>query len=299
MFKHIQNGCYYYEGSVNIGYVKSGNEGILIDAGIDRSSIKKVLKELKKHELPLTHLFITHAHADHYGGAAYLQQQHEVYTFAPMFEESILRNPTLEPLYLFGGNDPLPELQNKFLQGPSMRIDEVLTEGTHSFGGLTFDTYKLPGHSYHQLALKIDGVLYAADSYFGTETLKKHKIPYLTDALQALHSLHKLQAIECEGAVPGHGPFEIDPSVTIQENIKCHRNVLEKMYFEISNHREGMSHEQLVAWACETFEVQAGNLPQFLLYKTAVTGYLLGLIKEERVDSFVQNYRWMLKAHTE
>ncbi|KHE72060.1 MBL fold metallo-hydrolase, partial [Halobacillus sp. BBL2006] len=67
-FQQLNASCYYYQSSVNIGYVHSGDTGLLIDAGIDKSSIKKVLKELNKKELPLTHLFITHAHSDHYGG---------------------------------------------------------------------------------------------------------------------------------------------------------------------------------------------------------------------------------------
>lgn len=296
-FQHIQNGCYYFKSSVNIGYIQAGDYGMLIDAGLDRSTIKKVLKELDKRELPLTHLFVSHAHADHYGGAAYIQEQREIYTIAPSFEESILRNPRLEPLYLFGGNDPLNELTNKFLQGPSMRVDEVVTEGTFLLGEKTCTLYLLPGHSYHQLALKVDGVLYAADSYFGLETLKKHKIPFITEAQSTLGSLERLLSIECEGAVPGHGEFEQDPSDTIQANISCHLEILEWMYEHISSCPKGISHEQMVSNACRYYEVHTPNLSQWLLYRTAITGYLIGLIKHQKVDHSIEDGRWVLKAN--
>jgi len=44
-------------------------------------------------QLPITHLFVTHAHADHYGGAEYLQSVEKIYTYAPQLETAILQNP--------------------------------------------------------------------------------------------------------------------------------------------------------------------------------------------------------------
>ncbi|WP_079480606.1 MBL fold metallo-hydrolase [Halobacillus salinus] len=294
-FQQIQNDCYYYHSSVNIGYVKSGSYGMLIDAGLDKSSIKKVLKELESHELPLTHLFITHAHSDHYGGAKYIQDQYSVHTIAPVLEEAILRYPSIEPLYLFGGNDPIDELQNKFLQGPPVRIDEVITETTFQFGDKTCDTFLLPGHSYHQLALRVDGILFAADSYFSEETLKKHKIPFLTDAHLALRSLERLATIDCEIAVPGHGEQEEDPSSTISANISCHKEIMEWIHEYVVNH-ELISHEQLVSEVCNHYKVKASQLSQWLLYRTAVSGYLVGLLKEGKLEQSIEDNRWVFKS---
>lgn len=293
-FFQINNHCFYYHSSVNIGYVTKGTDGVLIDAGIDRTSVKKVLKELKKRELPLTHLFITHAHADHYGGAAYVQANYEVHTIAPVYEEAILRNPSLEPLYLFGGNDPLPELQNKFLQGPPVRIDQVVDEGELFFGGITANTFLLPGHSYHQLAVMINGILYAADSYFGVETLRKHKIPYVTDVSKTIESLRRLMTITCEGAVPGHGLFEEDPLETIKANITYHQELQEWLNKYIRENQVA-SHEAIVTAMCEHFHIQPGNLSKWLLYRTAVTAYLIGLKKADLVEDRIADHKWMFR----
>ncbi|MFZ0475144.1 MAG: MBL fold metallo-hydrolase [Halobacillus sp.] len=292
-FHSINEHCYYYSGSVNIGYIHKGTDGLLIDAGLDRSSIMKVLKELNERELPLTHLFITHAHADHYGGAAYIQQNYDVYTIAPAFEEAVLKYPGLEPLYLFGGNDPLEELQNKFLQGPAITIDEVIEEGMFQAGAIEGKTYLLPGHSYHQLALRAHGILYATDSYFGVDTLHKHKIPYNSDADRTLKSLNRLLTISCDGYVPGHGELEEDASATIQTNIDYHEDILDTMENVIQAHEKGISHEELVATMCDRYHVKAPQLSQWLLYRTAVTAYAIALVKQGRAVHQIQDHRFV------
>lgn len=295
-FLTINKTCYYFNGPVNIGYVKRGDEGLLIDAGIDASTMKKVMKELKQKELPITYLFITHAHADHYGGAKYLQDQHKVYTIAPVLEEAILRNPVLEPLYLFGGNDPLPELRNKFLEGSPIHIDQVVTEGEMTIGEFSFSNYQFPGHSYHQLGILIDEILYAGDAYFSQEQLDKHKIPFLTDAALAMESLAKVKEVSCYGAVPGHGIFEQEFRETVQKNIAYHQTLLDNLFEKIDFHPEGFTHETVVADMCEEYGVKVNQLSHWLMFRTAVTSYLIALIKQEKIESSIEKNRWVFRV---
>ncbi len=296
-FQTLNNGtCFCFHGPVNIGYVLNKDNGMLIDAGIDAGTMKKVLKELEKRDLPITHLLITHAHSDHYGGAAYLQSKHQVWTIAPALEEAILRNPILEPLYLFGGNDPLSELRNKFLEGEPIKVDEVISEGEWKFDELSFYAYSLPGHSYNQLGILVDHVLFATDSYFSTEQLHKHGIPYLTDAAAAIASLHKLKGIPCDGAIPGHGEFETDFLTTIEENIRYHEHLMDWLAERVSRTSAGISHETIIAEMCEAFQVKTPRLSQWLLYRTAVTAYLTGLLRQDRIISSIEGYRWIFKS---
>lgn len=288
----INSNCYYFSGSVNIGYIYQGESGMIVDAGIDSQTMKKVLKKLDHEELPVTHLFITHAHSDHYGGGSYLQQDRAIYTFAPYYEEAILRNPSLEPLYLFGGNDPLPELRNKFLEGNSIFVDEVLQEGVYERDGFNFTTYLLPGHSYYQLGIKIYDCLYAGDAYFSEEQLHKHKIPFLTDAHLAIQSLYKLKEIQTQGAVPGHGEYEEDFHDTVDANIAYHHELIHMLWAYIDS-RKLVSHEALIAYMCNTYQVKVDQLPQWLLFRTAVTSYLIALLKQDQVDYKIEDYRWV------
>lgn len=295
----IKKDCYYFEAPVTIGYVRNEDNGLLIDAGIDKSTMKKALRQLEEKEYPITHLFITHAHADHYGGAAYLQEQKKVYTIAPVFEAAILENPMLEPLYLFGGNDPLPELRNKFLEGKPIQVDEALEEGSHDIDGFSFETYHFPGHSYYQMGLKIHSMLYAGDSYFSEEQLHKHRIPYITDAYATIESLNKLLTIDCQGGVPGHGVFEKDFSSTVKANIEYHRKCLDWILHYIKDNSRSVSHETLVAEMCQAWNIRATQLSQWLLYRTAVTAYTLGLVREDKLEHSIDQGKWVFKLKGE
>ncbi|WP_099157107.1 MBL fold metallo-hydrolase [Virgibacillus ndiopensis] len=292
----LNDTCYYFDAAVNIGYVHHGNQGMLIDAGIDDSVMRKVLKQLEAGNLPITHLFITHAHADHYGGANFLQKRRGVYTIAPVLEEAVLRNPKLEPMYLFGGNDLLPELNNKFQQNKSINVDQVIDSGEYSIGNFTFTAHFLPGHSSHQIGIQIDNILFAGDSYVSEEALHEHKIPYITDADATVSSLKKLLEIECEGAVPGYGVFEANFKETVRKNITYHEELLKLVLDKVKTKPDGISHETIVADMCRHFQINSPSLSQWLLYRTTVTAYLIGLVKREEITSVIEAGKWMFKT---
>ncbi|MRG87101.1 MBL fold metallo-hydrolase [Salinibacillus xinjiangensis] len=292
----INDSCYFFDAAVNIGYVHHGDEGLIIDAGIDKSSIKKVIKALQAKSLPITHLFITHAHSDHYGGAYVLEKDFHVDIIAPKFESAIVENPMLEPLYLFGGNDPLKELRNKFLEGKPVKVNHEVDEGEYSFGSFDLHVSILPGHSYYQAGVVIDEVFFAADSYFSEDQLHKHSIPYITDADLTIESLRKAKEVKCVGAVPGHGTYEEDFRDTIQKNIDYHEQLLADLKAYLAE-KGSASHEQVVADICESYEVNPSQLSQFLLFRTAVTAYLIGLIKREEIEHRLERARWVFSVN--
>ena len=182
----INEECGYFSSAVNIGYIRHGGQGLLIDSGIDKSAAKKVLKHLDAENLPADHLLVTHGHVDHYGGAAVLKRERGLKVHAPLLENAFLEYPVLEPIYLWNGAFPLSELRNKFLEGEAVQPDRLLQEGTADFGAIQLELVSLPGHSYAQLAPLYKGILFAGDAYFGTETLNKHIVPFIVDANGAL-----------------------------------------------------------------------------------------------------------------
>lgn len=292
IFNRIKEDCYYFSGAVNIGYINNGKDyGLLIDAGIDQQTMKRVLKKLQEVSLPVTHLFVTHAHADHYGGAAYLQKVKNVFTYAPEIESAILSNPILEPLYLFQGNLPLPEMRNKFLEGKPIQVDQIVEEGNVQWGETRFECIALPGHSINQYGLLIHDIFYAADGYFSKEQLIKHKIPYIIDGDQTIKSLVKINEIICEGAVPGHGVFEKDFQKTVEENITWHLHIAETLRTILKGSgKAGISHDQIVCKMCEHFNVSELTLSTWMLYRTAITAYLTLLVKKGEAELFINKY---------
>lgn len=287
----VSDHCYYFSAAVNVGYVREGDKGLLIDSGIDKSAANKILRQLNENGLPLTHLFITHAHSDHFGGAAQLQKKVAVSTLAPFFEEAIMRYPKLEPMYLFGGNNPPQEMRNKFLEGSPIRIDQVCLEGPLEVDGFHLELFYLPGHSDYQLAVKTKGVLYAADSYFSAKQLDKHRIPFMIDVGEGLDSLEKIKRIPCDGAVPGHGIYETDFVKTVQDNIDFHQAILTEMADLLREHADGLSHETIVQKMCKKREVPAVNISSWTLFRTAVTAYLKKLVDDGSVRMGLNDYR--------
>lgn len=292
----INENQYYFQGAVNIGYAQNENLGVLIDAGLDAQTMKKVLKILDQQGMPLTHLFITHAHTDHYGGAAYIQRIKKVHTIAPFLEEAILRYPILEPMYLLQGNKPIDELRNKFLEGEAASVDEIVTEGLYEIKGFKMEFIALPGHSINQLGVKIGDTLFAADSYFGMTALKKHKIPFIVDLEDTLHSLEKLKTTSVMGAVPGHGKYEVNFQQTVQENIDHHLAILHSMREVINQYKDGLSQEEIVRQMCLHWNVKLEHISAWALHRTAITAYVTKLHKDEEIILYIKHHSlWIQK----
>ncbi len=274
----------YFPGSVNVGIVRGKTGAILIDSGLDAQTAKKIKKGLDEISQPLRAIVQTHAHADHFGGNAYLLSVYpDTVVYAPPLEEAVIRNPILEPIYLNMGATPLAELKNKFLLAEASRVDHLLPEeGEVEIDGVSLQTISLPGHSWQQVGIVVEQICFAADSYFGSETLKKHKLPFLVDAYETLQSLHKLLDTNYEGYLPGHGPFETSTRQTIHENISTHQHLMAKI--EALLKAEERTIEQGLAAICSSLEVSLESVSSYVLYRTAFMGYLVGLQREQRIS---------------
>ncbi|MGR3763578.1 MBL fold metallo-hydrolase [Rossellomorea sp. NS-SX7] len=281
--------CYAFTGAVNIGYCQKDGKGLLIDTGLDESSIKKVLNLINQHSLPLDYCIITHAHTDHFGGASYLKKRMDIPLYAPALESSIMANPILEPIYLFNGANPIEELRNKFLEGPSVKVDHHVKIGENSIGPFDIHALDLPGHSYAQTGLLIDHILYAGDGYFGKEALKKHVIPFIIDADQTLSSLEKLLHIECKGAIPGHGQFEETFQDAVRDNQKVHNELISSLYQLIERKEEGESLDMLTKELLTLHNIKVKSLGQWLLFRTSVTAYVVSLERKEQVKFIIRD----------
>jgi glyoxylase-like metal-dependent hydrolase (beta-lactamase superfamily II) len=283
MLELFQN-VFVFKGSVNLVYIKSENGGILLDAALDEQRMKKVLKEIEKRGWEVTHTILTHAHADHFGGAAWLQKNREIITYAAPIEASIMQSPVLEPIYLFGGAKPLDELRNKFLEGRPIHIDQVIKEGTLTIDGIHFILYLLPGHSYYQLGVGVENILlYAADSYFSKEVLDKHGVPFIIDAKETMDSLKKLQTISSYlYYLPGHGEAEENIKETVEANLRRHQEILTIIdtFIEIEGK---VSLEEILAHVLTQFRLESKNLASWLLYRTSILAYVRCLIETKRV----------------
>jgi hydroxyacylglutathione hydrolase len=174
---------------------EASGEAIVIDPGDD---IEGILAILKRRQLRVKAIIITHAHIDHIGGAAKLKRA----TGAPVY-----MNANDQELY-----DDL-EIQATWLgmEPPEQTsIDSEAREGVAvKLGEAEFQILETPGHTQGSISLWIpqENKLVAGDTLF-RDSIGRTDLPG-GDGREILRSIHtKLLTLPEDAAVvPGHGPL--------------------------------------------------------------------------------------------
>lgn len=200
-------GAFHLQSGSNAGLVVQDGKGVLIDAGLDRDTARRILRIVEELDVSLEAVFLTHAHADHFGGAHALQDRAAVPTYAPALEAALMEHPIVEPLYLFGGAAPIEELRSKFTLAQPCRVDHVVAgAGPLEIGPFRGEVVSLPGHALNQMGLAVGDVLFCADALFPAETLAKHKVTFCVDLDETIATLERLPTLPYAHFAPGHGP---------------------------------------------------------------------------------------------
>ena len=177
----LQENTWAIQGGANIGVIAYEDHCLIIDSGMDKDTGQNILKQVKMLGLTPTALLITHAHADHFGGAHYLVRQTGLKVYATRVEASVMSGPILEPLYLFGGAQPPGELLHKFFLAKPCIADVILEGNEKSVDKIPLDVISLPGHSSEQVGVAYGNTLFVGDAFLTPEILDKHHIPFYTD----------------------------------------------------------------------------------------------------------------------
>ncbi len=191
----LQENIWVIQGGANIGVIAHEGHCLIIDSGLDKDTGPNILKQVKKLGLTPTALLITHAHADHFGGAHYLVRQTGLQVYATRVEASIMSGPILEPLYLFGGAQPPKELQHKFFLAKPCKVDVILEGNELSVDQIPLAVIPLPGHSTEQVGIAYNDTLFVGDAFLTPEILDKHHIPFYTDIQAGLKTLGFLKSL--------------------------------------------------------------------------------------------------------
>lgn len=262
------------QGGANIGVIAQEGRCLIIDSGMDKDAGRDILNQVKKLGLAPTALLVTHAHADHFGGAHYLVRQTGLKVYATRVEAAVMSGPILEPLYLFSGAQPPRELQHKFLLAKPCLVDSVLEGNEQAIDHIPLQVISLPGHSIEQVGVAFGDTLFVGDAFLTPEILDKHRIPFYTDVQTGLTTLTtlKTQIASFKHIVAGHG--EIYTSTerakgAIDYTIERLESILEHIRIALAGGEARMVTE-LLSTVANAQGVKIEALPQFVLYNTTV-----------------------------
>ena len=209
----LNENVWVIQGGANIGVIACDGRCLIIDSGMDKDVGRDILNQVKKLNLTPGTLLVTHAHADHFGGAHYLVRQTGLKVYATRVEASVMAGPILEPLYLFSGAQPPRELQHKFLLAKPCLADVILTGNEHKVDEIPVEIISLPGHSTEQVGAAFGETLFVGDAFLTPEILDKHHIPFYTDIEAGLTTLTtlKTRTTAFQQIVAGHGELYVSP----------------------------------------------------------------------------------------
>lgn len=206
-------------GVINIGVIMLGGDRVaLVDSGLDRRMARRVMELLGAYRLEPDVILNTHAHADHCGGNAYIQEATgcRILTSAP--EAAAVANPLMQAIALYGGAPP-DELINSLVVAEPSRA-EAIDSDTLELGDLSIRVLRLGGHSIGQIGFVADGVAFLGDTLFPLHTIQKHRLLFIYDPLEHMNTLGHLRSIAATTFVGGH--FQPEPRIDIllAENIR-------------------------------------------------------------------------------
>lgn len=222
----VRPGVYYYTNQiVNVVMLGIPGEGewVLIDAGMPKSG-DKILKVANErfNGTPPAAIILTHGHFDHVGGIVRLLEEWNIYVYAHPLEFPFLTGQLSYPepdSSVEGGL--LAKISSIYPHEPidiRERLKELPADGSIPYSP-QWKWFHVPGHSPGQVALfnSAEKLLLSADAFVTVRQDSFYKVliqeqevngppRYLTtDWDAAWQSVRRLQALDPDTVIPGHG----------------------------------------------------------------------------------------------
>lgn len=274
---------YYIDCPAKIGVYRTAEKEVyLIDSGSDKDAGRRCRKILDEQGWTCRGILLTHSHADHMGGCAYLQKQYGCKVFAGGIEGAIARYPLLEPSLLYGGA-PYKELRNKFLM--AQPCEAVGFDDADFPAGVK--VLPLPGHYFDMVGFRLpDGVVFLADCVSSVDTLLKYRIGYLYNVPQYLDTLMQVSQMEATYFVPAHAGVTNNIAPLCQVNADAVGSAMEL----IENLCTGINFEEILRQVFEAYELTMTH-EQYVLIGSTVRSYLSYLKDEGIITATIDDNR--------
>ncbi|MCZ6828011.1 MAG: MBL fold metallo-hydrolase, partial [Gammaproteobacteria bacterium] len=214
----LADGIYQATGIANTHMITTSEGNVLFDTGIAIQTAKQLRLLKEESDAPVTHIILSHSHADHIGGTRYWKEEGtEVITHREFVEEqrylkSLENYQWQRNRVLFPWMPETPSSNALLAYGgvePSILVDERDYRFTQ--GGIEFIVLSTPGAEGADnicLWLPQKKILFTGDTlgplfpqFPNVFTMRGEKI---RKPMEYIHSLNKLIALEPEMIVPSH-----------------------------------------------------------------------------------------------
>lgn len=247
-------------------YIIEGKRCYLIDSGTYGSEgiIEDYLQSIGRSVSDIRGIFLTHAHPDHIGAAAYFQNKTKCRIYASAGERRWIEN-----LDLQFEERPIPNFYH--LAGKSSVVDCVVADGDCIDLGEDFTVQVLgtPGHSADEISYIIGG-----SAFIGDTVPVSGDIPIYVDKKGTLESLRRLEELSV-----AHTFYPAWDKTYTREELRVKivgaRNIigmLEAATAAVRKEMPGENLERIAPLVCEKV-----NMPQLMqnpLFKMTIKGHL-------------------------
>lgn len=233
---NIKGNTYYIKGGTNTGiYLFNDNKALMIDPGLNGTRPKRVIEELEANDIALKYIINTHEHNDHYGACnAFKERYKDLEILSSKYAKMYIEHPELFHKYIMGGKS------NKFIDGrlkdkssEYISIDRTISKGNAIIEDIDFKIIELPGHTPGSIGiLTQDNVIFVGDLLVSDKILKKYDFLFVFDIKEYLESLNKLNILDFEYLILGHGK-EIISKYESYDLILKHEQAIEKYLNQI------------------------------------------------------------------
>jgi hydroxyacylglutathione hydrolase len=221
----------------NVFLIDSGDGWLMFDAGVGRypEQVFGVLADDGIDPTGIRHLFLTHGHADHSGGAASLRERLGLTVHAGAATAAMVSGADEEGISLGkakrGGVYPM---DYRYRACP---VDRIWVSGeVRQFGEVTVEMIATPGHSHDHVAYLVvtprRRILVAGDALFhgGKVAIQDIVDCSIADICQ---SVRTLAALEFDTLLPGHLAFTLqngrrhaDQALACVDRLQCPPSII-------------------------------------------------------------------------
>lgn len=175
-----------------------GGPAVVVDVPPDPSA---VLEMVRRHDLSVAALLVTHGHVDHVGGAGPVAEATGAYAYVHPDDDFLTDSPEEQLRLLFGMVPPGD------YRAPAERV--YLAYGQrHTLAGVTFEVLHTPGHTPGHCCFLVEeeGILFSGDQLFagsiGRTDLPGGDLGALAESMRT----RVMTLPDDIRVLPGHGP---------------------------------------------------------------------------------------------